>query len=462
MNTRRNRERSRDKEFLKETKTKETKKRKNKKDKSNNNYNNNNNDDKNNQKININHHWKKYFDSKYNQIFYNNPFTGESVWELPEGAIVEESTGPLEIISSVNDDKEGNEEKKLNNKNNKKNNEINENNEEEDSITEENKDSNYNNNKNSYKEIEAIEEEELKERLRYRKMKNLQLAEWLKRPARQQVEESKREIAYTEGHYDYNIWYDKYLSDRTEDKEKIPAEYKCNPVLDTGYTRADKQTKKNNSYFCLYFARGCCCEGVNCRYYHHVPTFEEVQYIENSKDIFGRSRFATSLKDNGGIGLFTKNCRTLYVSDIKKLEKKDQNREMVKLIYENFSKFGEIEDIQYLPFKASCYIKFSHRCFAEYAKEAMMKQAMVGEEILSITWAYNYKELDPMEQKILEKEEENLFVNAILKNSKINEDNDEITQQCVQLQRILHSIDNNNNNNINQNDDENSNDNENE
>ena len=77
----------------------------------------------------------------------------------------------------------------------------------------------------------------------------MKLREWLKRPARQQVEESKREIAYTEGHYDYNIWYDKYLSDRTEDKEKIAAEYKCNPLLDTGYTRADKQQKKKYSIF---------------------------------------------------------------------------------------------------------------------------------------------------------------------------------------------------------------------
>ena len=441
MNSNKNRERSRDKEIVtdKIIKTKKGKKDKRVKKLENNNIINSDNNDSNkdNQKININHHWKKYFDSKYNQIFYNNPFTGESVWELPEGAIVEESNGPIEIITSV---PKGEEEKSKNQIKQKDNSE----NKDEDSITEENKESK---NVNSYKEIEAIEEEELKERMRYRKMKNLQLKEWLKRPARQQVEESKREIAYTEGHYDYNIWYDKYLSDRTEDKEKIPAEYKCNPTLDTGYTRADKQQKKNNSYFCLYFARGCCCEGVNCRYYHHVPTFEEVQFIENSKDIFGRSRFATSLKDNGGVGLFTKNCRTLYVSDIKKLEKKDQNREMVKLIYENFSKFGEIEDIQYLPLKASCYIKFSHRCFAEFAKEAMMKQAMVGEEILSIVWAYNYKELDPMEQKIIEKEEENMFVNAILKNNKINEDNDEITQHCVQLQKILHSIDNINNDN---------------
>ena len=407
MEKKKKRERSREKEISEE-------KRKNTKKNTNSN-------------INLNHHWKKYYDSKYKQIFYNNPFTGESVWELPKGAKVEESNEPIEIIQSNES-----------NKNKEK-----ENSEEEESITEENNDAN-NIAKNSYKEIEAIEEGELKEKIRYRKMKEMKLREWLKRPARQQVEESKREIAYTEGHYDYNIWYDKYLSDRTEDKEKIPAEYKCNPLLDTGYTRADKQQKKNIAYFCLFFARGCCCEGVNCRYYHHVPTFEECQNIENSKDIFGRSRFATSLKDNGGIGLFTKNCRILYVTDMKK---KEQDKEMVKLIYENFEKFGEIEDIQYLPLKASCYIKFSHRCYAEFAKEAMMKQSLVGEEILSITWAYNYQELDPIEQKIMEREEENMFVNALLKNQKDKEYNNEVTQQCIQLQKILYNIDNSNKDN---------------
>ena len=409
MEKKKKRERSREKE-ISEEKRKNTKKNSNIKS-----------------NINLNHHWKKYYDSKYKQIFYNNPFTGESVWELPKGAKVEESNEPIEIIQSNES-----------NKNKEK-----ENSEEEESITEENNDAN-NIAKNSYKEIEAIEEGELKEKIRYRKMKEMKLREWLKRPARQQVEESKREIAYTEGHYDYNIWYDKYLSDRTEDKEKIPAEYKCNPLLDTGYTRADKQQKKNIAYFCLFFARGCCCEGVNCRYYHHVPTFEECQNIENSKDIFGRSRFATSLKDNGGIGLFTKNCRILYVTDMKK---KEQDKEMVKLIYENFEKFGEIEDIQYLPLKASCYIKFSHRCYAEFAKEAMMKQSLVGEEILSITWAYNYQVLDPIEQKIMEREEENMFVNALLKNQKDKEYNNEVTQQCIQLQKILYNIDNSNKDN---------------
>ena len=260
MKTNKNRERSRDKEINKEkNNTKKNKKDKSKKnnkekdiednikdqDKDNDNANSSNQNET--QAININHHWKKYFDSHYNQIFYNNPFTGESVWELPEGAKVEESPGPIEIITSVPQEDQSNQKNKKEKKNKKSKDDNNE--DEEDSATEENKE--INKNVNSYKEIEAIEEEELKERLRYRKMKNLQLKEWLKRPARQQVEESKREIAYTEGHYDYNIWYDKYLSDRTEDKEKLAAETKCNPTLDTGYTRADKQAKKNNSYFCL-------------------------------------------------------------------------------------------------------------------------------------------------------------------------------------------------------------------
>ena len=196
MKSKKNRERSRDKEISEEKKLNSKKDKKDKKFKNKNIGNSSNKDNnKDNQKININHHWKKYFDLRYNQIFYNNPFTGESVWELPEGAIVEESNGPIEIITTVPQEEDPK------SKNKKEEKIINEN-KEEDSVTEENKESK---NINSYKEIEAIEEEELKERLRYRKMKNLQLKEWLKRPARQQVEESKREIAYTEGHYDYNI-----------------------------------------------------------------------------------------------------------------------------------------------------------------------------------------------------------------------------------------------------------------
>ena len=43
----------------------------------------------------------------------------------------------------------------------------------------------------------------------------------MSRPARQQVKDTRKETAYIEGNYDYNIWYDKYLTDRKEEKEKI-------------------------------------------------------------------------------------------------------------------------------------------------------------------------------------------------------------------------------------------------
>ena len=40
-----------------------------------------------------------------------------------------------------------------------------------------------------------------------------------------------------------------------------------------------------------------------------------------------------------------------------------------------------------------------------------------------------------------------MFVNALLKNQKDNEYNNEVTQQCIQLQKILYNIDNSNKDN---------------
>ena len=65
----------------------------------------------------------------------------------------------------------------------------------------------------------------------------------------QQAKHTRKETAYIEGNYDYNIWYDKYLIDRKEEKEKILVEHKCIPSLDTGYTRVDKQEKMDLHIF---------------------------------------------------------------------------------------------------------------------------------------------------------------------------------------------------------------------
>ena len=51
----------------------------------------------------------------------------------------------------------------------------------------------------------------------FREKATVKNSEFLERPARKQVGAdyvSKQNAAYVEGNYDYNIWYDKYLTDR--------------------------------------------------------------------------------------------------------------------------------------------------------------------------------------------------------------------------------------------------------
>jgi hypothetical protein len=54
---------------------------------------------------------------------------------------------------------------------------------------------------------------------------------------------------------------------------------RCDPELDSGYTKADLHERKTG-YFCVHFARGCCCEGPNCRYFHRVPSLEECENVD--------------------------------------------------------------------------------------------------------------------------------------------------------------------------------------
>lgn len=131
----------------------------------------------------------------------------------------------------------------------------------------------------------------------------------MQKPARRQVTELKKDTAYVEGNYDYNIWYDKYLTDRNANKEEERAVsmYKLKPEVDTGYTKADKMDG-TGTYFCVYFARGCCTEGVNCRYYHRVPQASDLRQTDNLRDIFGRTRHATHKDNYEGVGSFNRQC----------------------------------------------------------------------------------------------------------------------------------------------------------
>lgn len=79
----------------------------------------------------------------------------------------------------------------------------------------------YNMDKEEQQKItDAHEESDESEGEIYRTKLQQKTEEWLQRPARRQCDDtSRKDAAYVEGNYDYNIWYDKYLTD-TQDKYK--------------------------------------------------------------------------------------------------------------------------------------------------------------------------------------------------------------------------------------------------
>ncbi len=62
---------------------------------------------------------------------------------------------------------------------------------------------------------------------------------------------------------------------------------------------------------------------------------------------------------------------------------------MVRLIYEHFSVWGEVEDIHFNSVKCMAFIKYRHRYYAEFAREAMFDQILTegSTEPISIKWA---------------------------------------------------------------------------
>lgn len=185
-------------------------------------------------------------------------------------------------------------------------------------------------------------------------------------------------MAYVEGNYDYNIWYDKYLTDRQDRHKRMPSLYKCDPEKDSGYTKADSLDKKGTRWFCTYFARGCCCEGVNCRYYHRVPNHNDcLEESDNLHDVFGRTRHASHKDNMTGIGSFNKECRTIFVQGVPvPTGEENPQKAATLLIYNLFSPWGEIEDIAISKKGVRggnrAFIKYAHRYYAEFAREAMM------------------------------------------------------------------------------------------
>ena len=220
----------------------------------------------------------------------------------------------------------------------------------------------------------------------------LRPSDWLegqnykKRPARKQIEKPYiKEFAYKQGDEEYNIWFDKYLNDYIV-RQRTPASTRCDPEKDIGYSKADL-FEPETSYWCLHFVRGCCAEGANCSFFHHMPSLAECKKIAPIKDIFGRSRHATQREDMGGIGCFQKECKTLVVGDLKIPPGTDPVEQLNEMLWRHFSLWGRLEDIMLIPGKCIAFVKYYHRCYAEIAKEAMINQSLDFDEMISIKWS---------------------------------------------------------------------------
>lgn len=49
---------------------------------------------------------------------------------------------------------------------------------------------------------------------------------------------------------------------------------------------------------------------------------------------------------------------------------------MYEVLLRHFSIWGQVDDINILPHKGYAFIKYFHRCMAEFAKEAMTNQTL--------------------------------------------------------------------------------------
>lgn len=73
--------------------------------------------------------------------------------------------------------------------------------------------------------------------------------------------------------------------------------------------------------------------------------------------------------------------------------------------------WGDIEDVNILPHKGYAFIKYAHRCMAEFAKEAMTNQALDSTEIIVIKWAN--EDPNPRVNENVEKEERSMLLKSM-------------------------------------------------
>jgi hypothetical protein len=150
---------------------------------------------------------------------------------------------------------------------------------------------------------------------------------------------------------------------------------------------------------------------VKCGYLHRLPSLEECESIDNSRDIFGRKRFSTVKNNQAGVGCFNNDTRVLYIQDFKNKRDESSLSALYESMFRHFSMWALLEDITIVPQKSIAFVKYAHRCMAEFAKEAMDKQALDLDDILTIKWAND----EPRRSAQEEKHERSVVARAVVK-----------------------------------------------
>lgn len=217
------------------------------------------------------------------------------------------------------------------------------------------------------------------------------MLETKKKPARLQVDpetvqsDEKPEQTGTV----FNVWYAKWSGGDTSSNIQTAAKFRCSIERDQGYTKAREEERP---YFCLYFARGMCCNGRKCEFLHRLPT--EFDAFPPSVDCFGREKFSDYRDDMGGVGSFHKINRTLYFGRLNTPD------DVESKLTANCQEWGALESSRVLRDRHIAFVTYKNELNAQFAKEAMAHQRLDADndnEVLEVRWARD--DPDPRAQK---------------------------------------------------------------
>ncbi|KAG0658815.1 hypothetical protein C6P45_002067 [Maudiozyma exigua] len=204
---------------------------------------------------------------------------------------------------------------------------------------------------------------------------------WKSKRARQQIKEGELPSGIPlQNGLTFNVWYNKWSQGNTNNgNERYVSPFRLEPKKDSGTTRASSISQGGK--FCIYFARGCCIQGRNCEYMHHVPDEEDAtMWTQNeSVDCFGREKHSDYRDDMGGVGSFNKQNTTLYIGGITNAlnDKELKPTQIESRIRFMFTRLGSIDKIRYVNDKNCAFVKYKRQINAEFAREAMMNQSLL-------------------------------------------------------------------------------------